>query len=316
MVGLAGRHGSGKSTVAKVLVEKGYVVGSFASPLKEALAKSFNWDISSLYDQNLKEAKIEAIWNKETYSKFCEIVQENLPFEGNKNFSSRREVMQYVGTDLARKHDINFHVKQFLRKYKDKKVVCDDVRFPNEVDAIENNNGLSVFLFRPSYWKYSNHISEVSLQRHMFRNVIKNDKKEKHLRDKAKKFFDLMFETGTSILTKIYPKSPFAEINNESCYFAGLFSSSGKVKNKFLKFTNRNQNLKNKFQEFIKIDCFAKKNSITFCSHEIMEDLKFWDVNTSEDGIRVPDLIKNNYELSYHWMRGFAEGRNFDKRTT
>ncbi len=305
MIGLAGRHSSGKSTVARVLVEKGYEVASFATPLKEALAKSFNWDVASLYDQNLKEAKIEATWNKETHAKFCEIVQENLPFEETKNFTSRREVMQYVGTDLARKHDVNFHVKQFLKKYKDKKVVCDDMRFPNEVEAVENNNGLSVFIFRPLFQKYSNHISEISLQRHKFQHVIKNDKKEKELVEKAKNFFDSILKNGTSPITEVYPQSSFAVINNESCYFAGFFSAVGRVKKKTISLKIENKNMVEKFQNFVKVKFHEKKNSITFRSHEVMEDLKLWEVHSE---LKVPTLIKNNQEWSYYWMKGLAEG--------
>ena len=45
IVGITGFIGSGKDTVAKMLVEKGAVQDSFAAPLKDAVSNIFNYYI-------------------------------------------------------------------------------------------------------------------------------------------------------------------------------------------------------------------------------------------------------------------------------
>lgn len=75
-----------------------------------------------------------------------------------------REVMQYVGTDVFRKIQNNVWAGATINKIQLEKpnlAIIADCRFPNEVDAIKNANGLVIKLTRNPH--NSDHASEVAL---------------------------------------------------------------------------------------------------------------------------------------------------------
>ena len=52
IIGLLGFAGSGKGTVADILVSKGFKKESFADPVKDAVAAIFGWERSLLEGDN------------------------------------------------------------------------------------------------------------------------------------------------------------------------------------------------------------------------------------------------------------------------
>jgi hypothetical protein len=80
------------------------------------------------------------------------------------NPMTAREVMQYVGTDIFRKMKSDVWTSTLIRKIQIDNpsiAIITDCRFPNEVQCIQQNNGIVVRLVRDIY--NSNHISETIL---------------------------------------------------------------------------------------------------------------------------------------------------------
>jgi hypothetical protein len=94
-------------------------------------------------------------------------------FETGK-FDDIRSVLQYVGTDILRKYNNNWHVEKMIQNIKKAPsdiVVIDDVRFPNEYEAINDLGGTTFFIIRPDLnISISNHISETSLSWQNFKD--------------------------------------------------------------------------------------------------------------------------------------------------
>ena len=134
LVGLTGFIGSGKTTVANLLVERhGYRADSFAASVKDALATIFGWSRDMLEGDTLESRRwretVDPWWSKEL---------------GIPAFSPRY-AMTFYGTDVMRKH---FHqdiwlltVKHRMHNSPSVPVVMTDVRFANEVNFVKSNGG-------------------------------------------------------------------------------------------------------------------------------------------------------------------------------
>lgn len=85
----------------------------------------------------------------------------------DKKTSTVRELLQFVGTDIIRHFNPNWHVEKLTESIKNAPtdlVVVDDVRFPNERKALEDLGGIVFFVIRPDLSiEVSNHQSETSL---------------------------------------------------------------------------------------------------------------------------------------------------------
>ncbi len=199
LVGLAGRQFSGKSTAAGLLLNRGFQKASFAAALKDYVGKLYNW---SLEDLNSQEGKMgllpnPVIWDKNACLHLSKIASVDLFFEEERVFHTRREALQYVGTDVLRKHDEQFHLKEFNRRFSNGDFVCDDLRFPNELDMLKNMGAICCYIMRPYFWNYSNHDSEVSLRRNHFDYVYLNDRGPHKLERQLSMFFDNMLVEST-----------------------------------------------------------------------------------------------------------------------
>ena len=139
VLGLTGRRGSGKSSVAKVLADiYDFEVMSFATPIKDMLSAMGIPD-KYLHDPEFKEKPVPG------YGK------------------SGRFMMQTLGTDWAR-NLIGQSV--WVRAVKDRiselklDVVLDDVRFENEASMIHAYGGMIVRIERPNIDAADEHRSE------------------------------------------------------------------------------------------------------------------------------------------------------------
>lgn len=88
-----------------------------------------------------------------------------------------REVMQYIGTDIFRNLNSNIWIDATLNKIKKDTpniALITDVRFPNEVESIQNNNGIVIRLTRSPI--LLNHLSEIALDNYSNFDCILDNK--------------------------------------------------------------------------------------------------------------------------------------------
>lgn len=142
LVALCGLAGSGKSTIAKMLIDDlDFHRVKFAGPLKNMLRSL------GLGDMHL-EGKLKEV---------------PCPLLGGK---TPREAMQSLGTEWGRDlihPDLWTNAwKAKVQDYLDRgfSVVADDCRFPNERKAVQELGGLTIMIERPGTAPVNGHISE------------------------------------------------------------------------------------------------------------------------------------------------------------
>lgn len=144
IIGLVGFIGSGKDTVADILVEKhNFERISFAKPLKDAVAAIFGWDRDML-EGRTTEARaqrevVDAWW------------QDRIGDVQGKPVTPRH-ILQLFGSEVVRDNvheDIWVHAAaKYIAAHPEKNFVFTDVRFANELEMIEQASGIIVKVFR------------------------------------------------------------------------------------------------------------------------------------------------------------------------
>lgn len=137
IIGLLGFIGSGKGTVADILVSKGFKKESFADPVKDAVAAIFGWDRALLEGDTNESREFREAPDKFWSDKFGRSV-------------TPRHMLQIMGTEAGRD---TFHQDLWIysleqRIKSNEHTVIADVRFPNECDAIRNLGGFIVRVAR------------------------------------------------------------------------------------------------------------------------------------------------------------------------
>lgn len=136
LIGVLGFIGSGKGTVGDILEKHGFQKVSFASKLKDIAATTFNWPRELLEGDTeasrLFREKEDSYWSQKL----------------NRSFSPRI-ALQYLGTEVFRDNfDTDFWIycleRQIKSELPEKKFVVTDVRFPNEIHWMNDNNGLLI----------------------------------------------------------------------------------------------------------------------------------------------------------------------------
>lgn len=133
IIGICGLIGSGKGTVADILVEHyRFQKLSFADSLKDGVAAMFGWpremlEGDSIQSREWRESE-DQFWTQELGTRI-----------------TPRLVLQQVGTECMRQ---GFYdgiwislVKQKLQKNPAANTVIPDVRFPNEISMIQQQGG-------------------------------------------------------------------------------------------------------------------------------------------------------------------------------
>ncbi len=196
ILGFAGRLRSGKTELAKVCQEHGYEIMSFATPLKELCADLLSVTIDELNSLKNNCIKINILISNELCEKISK--ETDIPIDIVEDVSlgkvivDAREMLQFIGTDLIRKYNEDWHVNKIKERLdKDKNYVFDDVRFKNEKKMINSLGGDCWFVIRPKIDQVSNHESETSLTwKDCFNKIIINDKTLEYLRFKWENFLD------------------------------------------------------------------------------------------------------------------------------
>lgn len=132
LIGIVGFISSGKGTVGEIFSEHGFVRDSFARPLKDAASVIFGWPRELLEG----DTELSRKWREEPDAFWSE--------QFKKEFTPR-QALQLMGTEAGRNV---FHpdiwVISLLNRAKGKDVVVTDVRFKNEIDYIQKNEGLVI----------------------------------------------------------------------------------------------------------------------------------------------------------------------------
>lgn len=179
IIGLSGRINSGKSYLANICIENGYEKIYFALPLKRLVAGLIGVNVEEI--NKLKYVEKDYNFMKMDYiflARETGIPYKTIEDEMSKvKFTTVRQLLQFIGTDIIRKYNTNWHVNRIREMLKpDVNYVIDDVRFPNEMNLIKELGGDCWYIVRPDLSKISNHESETSLKWQDFgNNVIIND---------------------------------------------------------------------------------------------------------------------------------------------
>ena len=150
IIGLSGRIGSGKDTVADYLVKQhSFKRYSYAGVVKDCLSLIFGWDRELLNgytveSRNFREQP-DVWWSKRL---------------GIENFSPRF-AMQHIATDVLRKHfrdEIWVASMENKLKNETQNCVVTDCRFPNEIRGIKQSGGIVVRVRRgpdPAWYEHA-----------------------------------------------------------------------------------------------------------------------------------------------------------------
>lgn len=165
VIGIIGRIGAGKTTIAKYLeVYYGFKTYSFSTVLKKTVSDLFMIPLDSLYDVD-KKSEVIPLWGK-----------------------SPREILQLFGTECMRNYfGQDFWVKQIRESLNQsgalqkggggpRNIVFDDVRFPEEVEMVRGLEGFIIKVVRPNnpYEVDQQHQSE-QIDNIKYATIIKNN---------------------------------------------------------------------------------------------------------------------------------------------
>ena len=156
IIGLCGKAGAGKDTVALRLAEAhGYTVTSFAQPIYEAVSAITGIPVEKLRDRTIKELVI--------------------PWIGK----SPRQLLQTLGEEWGRQmvHRDLWVRACFNRIHGLKNVVICDVRYDNEAEAIRRDGGCVWLVDRPGAGldgETGQHTSEAGVSHNLIHAVIDN----------------------------------------------------------------------------------------------------------------------------------------------
>lgn len=154
---------SGKSTIASYLNERGYRTIKFAGILKDMIRTMLHGAGISL---EIVERMVEG-----------DLKEQPIRFPNGRAVTPRT-LMQTLGTEWGRGINPDLWADLTISKVQNSRapVVIDDMRFPNEFDAVREAGGKTIKVVRPGVTRPANcHPSEGQLDNHEFDFVVYND---------------------------------------------------------------------------------------------------------------------------------------------
>ena len=251
ILGFAGRQRAGKTTISEYLKEhRGAEIITVASALKNLVCEMFNCDIDTLNTRKNDYTPIHeafplsktSAWLNET----VELIEReiNVPAETTEEVFQKfdstttvRDVLQNVGTEIIRKYNPMWHVNKLVENIQNTDsnlVVVDDIRFPNEREAVERLGGQVFFVIRPDLRiKVSQHSSETSLFWQDFdsKHVLINYATEQFFCEQFTEMYDDHFflAASTPILQHY-----FDSINDTNDHFSPYIQNNSRVYRKIV----------------------------------------------------------------------------------
>ena len=207
IIGFAGRKRSGKTTLAKYLKnEENAIIITIADFLKYLCCELMNMSYEELNEKKDNGYVFDIVPDNRWFNiidKHTHIGIDNIKKElQDIHILSIRQLLQIIGTDVIRKYNENWHVEKMVEEIQsysgDKLIVIDDVRFPNEREAILRLSGEVFFIVRPNSLTISNHSSETALKWHNFsfdKIIINNYPNEEEFITNFKVHYKNNFET-------------------------------------------------------------------------------------------------------------------------
>ena len=150
VIAIVGKTGHGKSEVAKPYQQKGYKLIKFADTLKDLVCLLINVDREFIeaHKDDLKDYTID---NELLANELALTVEDITSIRTSATYSSIRELLQFLGTNIIRKYYPTWHVDKLKAKIVGDANYCvDDLRFLNEVSAIKDLGGIIIRITRPS----------------------------------------------------------------------------------------------------------------------------------------------------------------------
>lgn len=183
IIGFAGKMRSGKSECARFLHDNyGFTIVTIANSLKKLCVELLRLDnIEKLNKLKNDNTIINVAFDEytiNTITRQADIAPE-LIIETLKEHECHtvRELLQVIGTDIIRKYNPQWHIKRTINEIQEaiKRGNCliaiDDVRFPNELNAIEEVGGKVFYVVR-NHISQNEHISETALREDMFNSSL------------------------------------------------------------------------------------------------------------------------------------------------
>lgn len=193
IIGISGRKQSGKSTIGNIindLTNNKFKIIQFANPIKQFITEILGCTREQLENDKFKNTELDEEWT----NSYDAVYYTNLKYET----LTPRKLMQLIGTDMGRVIHPNIWINATMREYKCTRLdthsipgscifpnwIITDVRFENEIKAIENRGGFIIRVNRrlglpdeemARRIQDSLHPSETSLDNHTFKYTITNN---------------------------------------------------------------------------------------------------------------------------------------------
>ena len=211
LVGITGKAGAGKDTLAAYFVAQGYVQYSLASPIKAALNTMFGFSPEQWEDREWKETRIPA-------------------FD-----KSPRQMAQSLGTEWGRQKvhsDVWLTLAAHFIKHSPSPVVISDVRFDNEAAFVQSLGGEVIRVVRHIACPVNDHPSESGVSPVYVDWTLLNNSTVEALHTKAARVFPAVADMPKPKLQSILDPdqlSGFGHLTNLEMYTmvqAWLWSTS------------------------------------------------------------------------------------------
>ncbi|WP_163056700.1 hypothetical protein [Acidithiobacillus ferrooxidans] len=171
ILGLTGAAGSGKDSVADILVAKhGFQRIAFADALYKEVSTAFNVPITFLKTRETKEKRSARLSLGHCMEgEFAQVVRQ-IKHRGNRPIGHSnipyppRQILQWWGTEYRRAQRESYwidKVRDRLLSGPDQDWVVTDVRFQNEADLVRELGGRLGLVLRPGVEPVAGHVSEV-----------------------------------------------------------------------------------------------------------------------------------------------------------
>ena len=157
LIGLTAFAKSGKTTVANLLKDSGFIEVALAGKLKDVCSQVFRIPREDFDDQSKKEVPfknppfISTVDVAQILSAYRLPVFSTMGKHEGMFLNSPRHIAQYVGTEILRAIDVDIHIKSAIADLDPHgKYVFSDVRFPNEAAFIKSAGGTLIGIKRDS----------------------------------------------------------------------------------------------------------------------------------------------------------------------
>ena len=167
-MGLAGPIGAGKTALADALGRHGFARLPFAQALRDEVLQKFPRTLRAHLLS--KDERLVFLTDREWADRVAQVVWGKAdPFF--------RAILQEYGTEVRRADDPGYWVKRWTATVAGlDRAVADDMRFPNECQAVRDLGGWLVRVERPGHARGDPHLSEQALIEWVDWDwVVKND---------------------------------------------------------------------------------------------------------------------------------------------